>query len=294
MKSVLNFFGATCETLYMAGFPPAQHSRLELHVVRITPALAKEWLTLLHPDQRGKLKANVAKLKQDILSGTWEHTHQGICFSAFPDGSIWLIDGQHRLWVMAQAPEGSEFQTDVSVFRNLTMRSQIDTGGVRTAHFINGFGRRENGITRRLLSLMHGNLSMNNPYTANALADGYNRHRIEIDSLITASSSGTRYLRNSVLGVLAYAYPINPDAVVSFAVALSTGTGLSKGQPALSLRENLMRDAGAKKFESAALASATCAAILAELEGRPLHKVQTQTQAYDKLSKLRDASLSAR
>lgn len=68
----------------------------------ITPAIAKEYLKLNKANNRKMSIKVVEGYAQDMKSGRWELTHQGIAFNEKGE----LIDGQHRLSaiVMANVP----------------------------------------------------------------------------------------------------------------------------------------------------------------------------------------------
>lgn len=92
----------------------------------VTPSQAAEWLSKNNAGNRGIRRGLVDDLRQIILDGKWETTHQGIAF--YEDGS--LADGQHRLSAIVAA--------DVGVWVSVTTGLQrianhaIDRGIART------------------------------------------------------------------------------------------------------------------------------------------------------------------
>lgn len=77
-------------------------NRMKTELTYVTPELARKWLesnTCNRP-----LRPNVVEtLKRAYERGEWKLTHQGVAFSN--DGV--LLDGQHRLTMISQLPEGS-------------------------------------------------------------------------------------------------------------------------------------------------------------------------------------------
>jgi hypothetical protein len=65
----------------------------------ITPELAFNWLTERNGNNRNLYDAQAQRIRQDILQGRWQLTHQGVAFRK--DGQ--LQDGQHRLWGIIEA-----------------------------------------------------------------------------------------------------------------------------------------------------------------------------------------------
>ena len=91
--------------------------------VFVTKELADQWLDA-NPRNRSKKLVNLDKLKNDLLHGKFELTHQGIAIAE--DGE--LLDGQHRLvaisetgiaawlWVCFNAPKSTKI--DIGASRN--------------------------------------------------------------------------------------------------------------------------------------------------------------------------------
>lgn len=94
--------------------------------VKITPALAREWLGL-NTRNRAVYKSHLRSLEAMFGRGEFKTTHQGIAF----DESGKLLDGQHRLLAIAQQPDG--FACEMFVFHNVPRDTfdVIDFGGKR-------------------------------------------------------------------------------------------------------------------------------------------------------------------
>lgn len=77
---------------------------MQIEIINVTPALAKEWLGK-NSKNRPVRKQHVKNLAGAFERGEYVMTHQGVAFGS--DGE--LIDGQHRLSAIAQLPEGHSF-----------------------------------------------------------------------------------------------------------------------------------------------------------------------------------------
>lgn len=66
--------------------------------IHVTPELAREWLQK-NTRNRPLSKPYVRELKEDLLTGRWKETHQGVGF----DTNGALVDGQHRLHAIAES-----------------------------------------------------------------------------------------------------------------------------------------------------------------------------------------------
>lgn len=107
--------------------------------VFITKDLANQWLDA-NPRNRQKKVINLERLKNDIIHGHFECTHQGIAIAE--DGEV--VDGQHRLcaiaetgvgilcWVCFNAPKSTKI--DIGASRSTTdslyMAGVIDKGSI--------------------------------------------------------------------------------------------------------------------------------------------------------------------
>ena len=93
----------------------------------VSPAQARAWLEC-NTDNRPLRKSVVDGLRSAWKRGEWMTTHQGIAFA--PDGG--LLDGQHRLAFIAQLPEGSLVEMNVTTGMDRKTFSVIDQGARRT------------------------------------------------------------------------------------------------------------------------------------------------------------------
>jgi len=77
----------------LAGRMESHMADIKTSTVLITPDLAAMWLKTSNKANRSIGERHVDKLANDMISGKWRTTHQGIAF--YEDGV--LADGQHRL-----------------------------------------------------------------------------------------------------------------------------------------------------------------------------------------------------
>lgn len=73
--------------------------KIETKQVTVTPEMAKNWLAKFNKRNRHVRDSAVDNYADDMKSGNWKFTHQGIAFYA--DGC--LADGQHRLMAVVKA-----------------------------------------------------------------------------------------------------------------------------------------------------------------------------------------------
>jgi hypothetical protein len=111
---------------------------MESKVIRVTPAMASNWLasnTINRPMRQSVVDGLVSAFKR----GEYQATHQGIAFAQSGE----LLDGQHRLHAISQMPPS--FAVDMMVTRGLPKsvfkvidcglkRSHGDVLGITTGH----------------------------------------------------------------------------------------------------------------------------------------------------------------
>lgn len=82
----------------MTTSPSGPKPEMRLEVVKITPAMAREWLAVSpERNQRTIKQRNVAKILHAIDTGEWKTTHQAIAL----DPTGFVLDGRHRLTAIA-------------------------------------------------------------------------------------------------------------------------------------------------------------------------------------------------
>lgn len=99
---------------------------MQTQTMLVTPAMARDMLQK-NPRNRTLRRSNVHYLANEIKSGRWKLTHQGVAVAT--DGT--LLDGQHRLNAIIEADTSAlinvSFDCDPSLF------TVIDTGSARTS-----------------------------------------------------------------------------------------------------------------------------------------------------------------
>lgn len=204
----------------------------------ITPEIAKAWL-LKNSHNRPIVKKRVETFAKDIRTGNWQQTHQGIAFSS--DGV--LLDGQHRLMAViaagtavkmnvtqnlpAKSQEVIDGVTPRSIGDILTLSMGLDTATLRVA------------IVRQLLRIIKG-VAFSTP-SVSTVKFLLNAYSTEID-LAIHNKLGVKFLCSApVLSAMAFAMKSHPDEGVAFERSFFNGENLSKGDPALALRNYLFR-----------------------------------------------------
>ena len=75
------------------------NNQMKSKVITITPVMADYWLTKNNVDNRNLRHGWINYLTDEIKSGNWHVTHQGIAF----DVNNRLLDGQHRLYAVVNS-----------------------------------------------------------------------------------------------------------------------------------------------------------------------------------------------
>lgn len=213
----------------------------------ITPQMASQMLKSNTGNRKIRMP-HVNRLKAEILAGRWITTHQGIAF----DDQENLLDGQHRLMAIEASGKSVQMLVTHGIPKaingeiNLNAMDVIDCGNKRS--------------TSDQLSLMHGVKNTNQTvgvlrmiayiYTgqnkqARAVTVGQAMAMLEIygegiEKFLHIAGVSKISKRSSILGALAMAYPVAPEASLEFLSHLTTGNGIGKGDPAYALREQLI------------------------------------------------------
>lgn len=124
---------------------------MQTTVELITPAVARNWLKSNISNR--KLRPGVVEtLRAAWDRGEWQLCHQGIAFA--PNGR--LLDGQHRLTMIAQLEEPS--QVPMNVTRGVSEETfmVIDQGYKRTASDVLGVGESFVSVGRLFARIVNG------------------------------------------------------------------------------------------------------------------------------------------
>jgi hypothetical protein len=239
-------------------------------VETVTPAMAKLWLETSQGNRTLK-KQRIDLEANEMREGRWLPTNQGIGF----DINGHLIDGHHRLEAVIKA--GVSVQ--MLVVRGLPPKAKevIDLNVVRSYGDIYKL-KTQAGNPERLVAaakivilLEEGGASPKNRHL------GYPEIEAVIEREAAAFTWARQWFRNrvmpmSALGAMIFAWPVAPEMVAAFVGQVSTGEGLSKGSPALALR-NLLMTANKKRFGDAdrlSISLMSLGALRAHMENRPL------------------------
>lgn len=240
----------------------------------ITPDAAKAMMKL-NTNNRAITDSRVAAYSEEMRSGKWQLTHEGIAFGA--DGT--LYDGQHRLAAIVQA----NVPITLYVTRGLSpdARVVINTGRSRTAvdnlaivegiKLSKAFGAAFNVIWQETIGLTSGRNA-----TAAELRITLAANRAAHKAMGQVFVGTKRGLgRSGFVGAFIYAYRENPSKVTLAAQRFYEGTELAAGSPMYALREKALRGGhsdGRADFRRA------LGAIAADLDGVQKWRVAAKTE----------------
>lgn len=192
--------------------------------IRITPEMAAKWLEETNLQNRRLNEAKVKRFAEDIRSGNWSLTHQGIAF----DTNGVLIDGQHRLWAIVEADVpvemyvGSDFSPSIRYdVDNVTPRSITDHLKIAGKH-----GDLTHQHTALAKALARG-MRQKVPYTAREVDDIFQRHGDAIRFAMAVLPKGPRRAGIAVAPVRAVFarawYSASAESLAEFAHMLVKG-----------------------------------------------------------------------
>lgn len=120
--------------------------------VVVTPGQALKWLETVNTNNRRLSESLVRRFARDMADGKWVFTHAGIAFA--PDGT--LLDGQHRLWAVAEANVPVEFY----VWQNVPPEAMmgIDCGKSRSMDDILNIAGTNGEVSRSRLAVLRAML----------------------------------------------------------------------------------------------------------------------------------------
>jgi hypothetical protein len=251
--------------------------QMMIEVMRVTPAMAEKWLKKNHPENRRISPDRVTSLANDMLAGGWKLTHQGICF----DAGGFVIDGQHRLSAIVQ----SRTAVDMVVATNHEgqLSDPIDRHRLRSLSFLTSLNTRQLAAAKVLIGLSQG-FENNVPLTTSGALETFELYRPGYEKLKAAKPD--KFL-GGVLAALIYAVPVDEEKVVDFAMKVSTGEMIKKGDPAFALRSWITSNTSRQRGWEAAMATMSCARY--HIVGQELRSVFTGDMAYRAFSTRRRA-----
>lgn len=212
--------------------------------VKVTPAMAKEWLGAHNTDNRSIRRLVVARYAHDMEVDQFPVTHQGIAFAA--DGT--LMDGQHRLAAIRDSNKAMWMVVSRGFDRNI--QQFLDRGARRRpSDFLEGkHATIRVAAVRSLLaiSVLDGRVNPTDLGTASGVVtdadilaalgadDALAEDLLELS---TPASIASRQCILSPSGLLAAAATF-PQLAERVLMKIETGAGLELGDPVLSLRNH--------------------------------------------------------
>lgn len=224
--------------------PIPAHSR----IMKVTPAMAVQWLTLVIDLNRNVNDRRVQALSLDMQAGRWLVTHQGIAFSV--EGR--LIDGQHRMHAVVRA--GIPVEMMVNVNCDPATFKVIDVGIVRTSGHILHMAAIKNatGMAAAVtLEYIYANDLTNGGGSIASLTKTMILEEAQTNPGLSASLDFCTAFKSDWIGLLpasqvAFVHhrakrTATRDLADEFVEGLATGIGLQRGDPRLALRNRLFK-----------------------------------------------------
>lgn len=216
----------------MTKINPAQE--ISFQIVDVTPALAAEWLTRNFENNRTINASAVARFAEDMKSGAWRLTHQGLAFDEIGR----LVDGQHRLRAVLVANVSARMV--VSYYLAASPLEKIDRGTARSigavlevsGAFPRGHGKAVAAAINAIACLVSGSTAKK--VTVEKMREAYEAHRAGVDFASPLLRCGK--ITAPFAAAIAYAYPICPQRIESMAAQVINNDGLSMHSGAWHLR----------------------------------------------------------
>lgn len=229
---------------------------MQTKTLLVTPTMARDML-IRNPNNRKLRRSNIRYLAEEIKSGRWKLTHQGVAVAK--DGT--LLDGQHRLCAIVEANISAlinvSYDCDPEIF------SVIDTGSMRTTAdvlHIAGELRSWETTTGAAVKLVYLHRTAGN-YTwtgevsrvsSAVILNEYkrspdlfdwsvrlaNRARSEFKALTLKSATAAFAALATIEGEHLGLY--DRSDVDAFVMSMATGTDMPKGDPRWAFRQQLI------------------------------------------------------
>lgn len=212
-------------------------------IVLITPEIAREYLSH-NRNNRNVRRMDVKSYADDMCNGKWRFVGDPIKFAK--DGR--LIDGQHRLLAMVECG----VTLKMAVVRGLDLEDQLvlDTGVRRSfgdhLKFLGEVNASYYGSIVRAVTVWNndGSLRYKNRISFSRLEETYEKYPEIKDSLNVVRFANEMVRTGFVAGGLVWWLLNQRDAAEcgEFFYLVSTGEGLTKGDPIYALRRILLAD----------------------------------------------------
>jgi hypothetical protein len=254
----------------------------------VTPAMAEEWLGK-NSNNRAINRPRVLSLRDQIMSGDFVMTHQGIAFYGnFEE----VADGQHRLAAIVEANKPVEMMVSWGLDKRAA--HGIDRGKPRsisnTLHFVGVHVTPvQSSVCRTMLleyECVRNNHSIWNshPVGTQKFIDFYNHVAPAIEFALQNHSAGRAagLRRASAVAAIACAwFTQDRDKIERFSYLLYTGIGAKPSESAaIKLRDFLLTyklpPSGSERYD---IFIRSCNALRAFLENRPLSKLYATTSS---------------
>jgi hypothetical protein len=269
---------------------------IRAEIVTVTPEQAKEWLARRSDRQRRLNEFAIETYARDMAAIDWGLTGDPIKF----DTEGQLIDGQHRLAACIKA--GVSFTTLVVYGVDPDTFDQTDTGRRRYAR---EFYKGDNpalveAIARlRLLKERHGGQYHSDLFTPGGWSDRRVRNQTRLRELRVfmdenaalldwaaerAVRAGTVFPRRGIYGTVAVDMAaVDPEAEERFTEGVASGANLDVGNPAYTLREQLIKWSSreARPKDRAAFAVALIRAWNAFVRNKKLLQIKSSVSGED-------------
>lgn len=264
---------------------------LSIKEVEVTPAKAERMLEKANPSNRHTSRVTVDKYAEDMKSGRWVLTHQGIAIG--PSGTI--LDGHHRLAAIVQS--GVSIRTLLVTYASEEAYAQaihaVDKGRGRTTGNVlelTGTVEPGRGVPVAAIIVALEDLRSNSPRTLSVDQTIllYLQHREAVDwAMATLPKS---MFPSPLRAAFAYAYPTHKEAIMQFADMVVSGANLSAGSIALKfsrVRSTLCTTGGHSTRRRAMLI--TLRALLAHIRNEKMERLQESDEGRTYFEKRRKA-----
>lgn len=207
--------------------------------MNITPELAKSWLGK-NTRNRSMDDRRVRSYSEDMQSGNWKDTHQGVAF--FADDT--LCDGQHRLAAIVHSGVTVEMLVSFGLENDSSVG--VDAHRARKANDILKIMDSETWIGTSEIATARAIISAGTQRSTSVsiVLEFINRHEtaIRLASRLNKVGKNIRGLSNSgIMGAIACAsVVVSKDKLDQFIRAIKTGEIPENGSPILRLREKLL------------------------------------------------------
>lgn len=205
-------------------------------VKTVTPEQAAKWLDpAVNKTNRDVRHSHVSFLADEIRSGRWKVTHQGIAFSVTGR----LLDGQHRLAAIVMS--GKSVQMFVATGLEEEAFRAIDCGMKRAnydrIHLVNN--QTQNKLLCQSIRIFLYETSGSKEISVGAIEDEYLSKDKAWEWMADEFESVTPKLKKaSVLASFAVYYFVNSAKAKVFLAGYRDGIGLCGGSPELKLRND--------------------------------------------------------